>query len=73
MEQRSLSKALSTLRIEQDFDFDFFAADGFRVQDIIDKTSLPAINASKLDRGAAVSEASPSWDQISNLLTSFQR
>jgi hypothetical protein len=71
MERPNLSQALSTLRIkEQDFDYNYFAADSFRIQDIVDKTYTSAV---KLERGAAANEASQNWDQISNLLSSFQR
>jgi hypothetical protein len=74
MEELQLSKALSTLRIKnQSITFDSFAADGFRIQDIIDKASASSHTiASKPDRGAP-SEALQNWDQISNLLASFQR
>ena len=73
MEQRNLSQALSTLRIKDQFDFDSFTADGFRVQDIIDKTCSASTTTIKQDRGAAALEPSHSWDQINNVLTSFQR
>ena len=74
MEELQLSKALSTLRIKnQSITFESFAADGFRIQDIIEKapTSLHTV-ASKPDRQAA-SETLQNWDQTSNLLASFQR
>ncbi|KAL4535686.1 hypothetical protein Ndes2526A_g06503 [Nannochloris sp. 'desiccata'] len=72
MEHKNLTQALSTLRIkDQNFDFASFSADSFRVQDIIDKASSDIVL--RLDTGAARNEGSQSCDQISNLLSSFQR
>jgi len=72
MEHRNISQAMSTLRIkEQNFDFASFSADSFRAQDIIETASSGI--ASKADRGAARKEGFQSCDQLSNLLSSFQR